>query len=462
MRVRRGTIFTLLDDDDRPDSPHNLLRRCTLEDNLSIEEKQDRIGDQLARHPIMAGLPMPCLYEILKEMVLQKHVPGSTICQADRPDDTFFLVEEGTCSVVASDGTVLDPLEAGQSFGDVSLLQVGVRSASLTAIDEVSIWSIESGMYRYIVTSYHSRILERCKTFFHQFDLSDETVAALCDAAEVLEFKSNEVVYDVRLPGSFLSFSSNSSFPFSIRGADGGGFNSLWDSDNRLVDEDNEKEQELDQVDDNEDDLEDIMSSLFFVESGSVSTTIEDGQRQSHGERDCFGLALAAALVQNSSGGNNVRPRPRALEEVTEMMEDDSHSLPNISSPSLFSESAFPYRTDSSSSSTSCLSASTCTSSNSSATASPALMVQERRLSLGRSAATRMLATSDFLAPCSLIRVPLGVVQDIPEVWESLRSGTSLPIRPAPPVEVTSPAMFSPFTSSAFDISTSFSDDAGM
>ncbi len=76
---------------------------------------------------------------------------GTTIFRERDPGGTLYVITRGQVelSVIGEDGTklVLDVLLPGEFFGEVSLLDGGLRSASVVAVDDVETYRLERGPF---------------------------------------------------------------------------------------------------------------------------------------------------------------------------------------------------------------------------------------------------------------------------------------------------------------------------
>src|SRR5262249_55237465 len=64
--------------------------------------------------------------------------PGATIVQEGEHGIAFFVIVSGHVDVVRGDGAVVNHLGAGDSFGELALLDDMPRQASVKAVDEVA------------------------------------------------------------------------------------------------------------------------------------------------------------------------------------------------------------------------------------------------------------------------------------------------------------------------------------
>jgi CRP/FNR family transcriptional regulator, cyclic AMP receptor protein len=90
----------------------------------------ERRQEALARAPLFADLPKRHLREIARITGVRAFPEGETIIQEGSSGSSFFVVLEGACRVLRGRRT-LARLDPGSFFGEISLLDPGVRTATV-------------------------------------------------------------------------------------------------------------------------------------------------------------------------------------------------------------------------------------------------------------------------------------------------------------------------------------------
>jgi CRP-like cAMP-binding protein len=92
-----------------------------------------RARDSLAQVPLFAGLSPRHLKRIgdLTEEV--RFMEGASVVRQGDAGDTFFVILEGEAKVAGPSGRVVNRLRPGEFFGEISLLDGGLRTASVVA-----------------------------------------------------------------------------------------------------------------------------------------------------------------------------------------------------------------------------------------------------------------------------------------------------------------------------------------
>ena len=90
----------------------------------------------LAEVPLFEGLSRRHLRRIASLGKLRRFAPGSSIVRAGDSGSSFYVILDGAARVVAAGGRP-QRLQAGDSFGEMALLDDSPRSAHVVAVDEV-------------------------------------------------------------------------------------------------------------------------------------------------------------------------------------------------------------------------------------------------------------------------------------------------------------------------------------
>jgi CRP/FNR family transcriptional regulator, cyclic AMP receptor protein len=92
-----------------------------------------RLREQaMGRAPLLASLPKQDLRRLAEVTEVHRYQPETTVVKEGSPGTAFFVLLEGTAKVQVGTRTVAR-LEAGEFFGEISLLDGGRRMASVVA-----------------------------------------------------------------------------------------------------------------------------------------------------------------------------------------------------------------------------------------------------------------------------------------------------------------------------------------
>lgn len=102
------------------------------------------------------GLTDDKLEKVASHCVERTFSADSIIIERNSPADNFFLVRDGTVEIVTSPNSetgerqdaVIVTLGKGQSFGEMSLIDSGTRSATVRAATETELYEIDCNNFR--------------------------------------------------------------------------------------------------------------------------------------------------------------------------------------------------------------------------------------------------------------------------------------------------------------------------
>lgn len=113
----------------------------------------DEVIDRLVHDPVFAALPAPKV-ERLGRTAVRRHSPvGTAVVVQGDVGDHYFLIVDGTFSVVR-DGKTVNSLGTGQSFGEIALLRNVPRTSTVTAISDAELLVIARDDFLEAVTGH--------------------------------------------------------------------------------------------------------------------------------------------------------------------------------------------------------------------------------------------------------------------------------------------------------------------
>jgi CRP/FNR family transcriptional regulator, cyclic AMP receptor protein len=117
-------------------------------------------AELLARIPVFRDLPAPALASIARLARVRTYPPHAIVVQQDDPSDGVYLINAGrlSVSVAAPDGrvTTIGQMGPGEIIGEISLLDGGPRSATVTALTESQLVAVERAPFLELVQSQPS------------------------------------------------------------------------------------------------------------------------------------------------------------------------------------------------------------------------------------------------------------------------------------------------------------------
>jgi Cyclic nucleotide-binding domain/Major Facilitator Superfamily len=107
----------------------------------------------LGRTPIFAPLAGTSLEQVATRLVPHRFEPGTVIIREGDKGDRFYLVAEGKVQV-SQDGQPISELEAGGYFGEIALLRDMPRTATVTSLTPVVLYSLDRPDFLAAVTGH--------------------------------------------------------------------------------------------------------------------------------------------------------------------------------------------------------------------------------------------------------------------------------------------------------------------
>lgn len=117
---------------------------------------QQDIVARLANVPIFSGCSKRELALIARSAKTVAHRKGTVIAREGEPGVGLFVILEGECEVTVG-GRRRARLGPGDFFGEIALLDGGPRTATVTALTDVTLAGITGWVFRGLITE-HPRI----------------------------------------------------------------------------------------------------------------------------------------------------------------------------------------------------------------------------------------------------------------------------------------------------------------
>jgi hypothetical protein len=137
---------------------------CTAPLLRRIERDAPSLDTELGlvrSHPLFAMLSLPVLEDLARALAPVQAPANTAIAVEGRPGAQFFLVATGALQV-SIDGAPVRALGPGDGFGEIALLHEGVRTATVTAASDVTLYALERAPFLEAVTgSRHAQRIAR-------------------------------------------------------------------------------------------------------------------------------------------------------------------------------------------------------------------------------------------------------------------------------------------------------------
>jgi CRP/FNR family cyclic AMP-dependent transcriptional regulator len=107
---------------------------------------------RLADVPLFARVPKPDLVDLGARMTSKELPKGAVLFHQGDDGDSLYVIESGAVKVsnLSGDGreVVVALLGPGEVFGELAMLEAGVRTADATAIEDTTVLSLSSAGFR--------------------------------------------------------------------------------------------------------------------------------------------------------------------------------------------------------------------------------------------------------------------------------------------------------------------------
>jgi CRP-like cAMP-binding protein len=101
----------------------------------------------LARVPFLAGLSGPSLMAIASHLREESAPADTIVVTIGEPGDRFYLVRSGRLEALDAEGRSLTTMGPDEGFGELALLDRTPRTATVRAVDDSELWSLDRGHF---------------------------------------------------------------------------------------------------------------------------------------------------------------------------------------------------------------------------------------------------------------------------------------------------------------------------
>jgi len=109
------------------------------------------VSSSLKNVPMLAGVPEDKLATVAKLFELKVYAKGEKVFAEGDPGDAFYILTKGRLVVTTTQGgqiTELSTLKAGQSFGEISLVDEQSRTATVTALEDSTLFMLSRAQFK--------------------------------------------------------------------------------------------------------------------------------------------------------------------------------------------------------------------------------------------------------------------------------------------------------------------------
>lgn len=135
-----------------------------LATRLAEPEQEQGELERFRAFPILADLNAADLRQIARYLRPMRYRSGEQVYQANTPADALYFLERGQVYVQSMDGSGW-MLEAGETFGERSVLSGDPHSSTVIAETDIDVWMLEKVDFDSLVSRYPGLALNITRTF---------------------------------------------------------------------------------------------------------------------------------------------------------------------------------------------------------------------------------------------------------------------------------------------------------
>jgi CRP-like cAMP-binding protein len=143
-----GVLFVVLNQ--LLNSKGGFLRKVgTTLNHLRRAQRSDyrRVFKRLSLSPLFSALPAESMHYLVPLIEQQQFAPGELLMSKGEAGDRVYLIDEGRVEVDDENQHAIAELGPGEIVGEIALLTGEIRTATVKAIDDVSVWVIRKSEF---------------------------------------------------------------------------------------------------------------------------------------------------------------------------------------------------------------------------------------------------------------------------------------------------------------------------
>ena len=172
--------------------PLTIAHATTHNTSKHSADDRMRIRASLAQAPLFTALPLAAIEDLTERVSIRRIPAHRTVVSHDDPADSMYLIQSGRVKVgvFGENGreVTLAILRPGQTFGEMSLFDGGLRSANCVSMEPSTLLELSREDLVLHLTSHPRTALNMLGQMSKRLRHADETITqlALCDVNERL------------------------------------------------------------------------------------------------------------------------------------------------------------------------------------------------------------------------------------------------------------------------------------
>ena len=125
----------------------------------------------LSKCPAFASLKPEELANVAGKLVLERFAAGSTVIRQGDEGDKFYIINQGTVDVLRDEGggnRKIATMQEGDFFGEIALLEDKPRNATIVAVDDLEVYTLDKKSFRDAIDSTASFKEQLLKVFYQR------------------------------------------------------------------------------------------------------------------------------------------------------------------------------------------------------------------------------------------------------------------------------------------------------
>ena len=210
--------------DSRVEAPQGVeARNAQITDKPKTHWEVQMITMAVHRHSVLADLAEEAREEVINSMRFFLLNPNEIIFEQGGQAIHFFVVGSGSLEVLVN-GTRVNVMKTGDSFGELALLHNTPRSATIKTLERCTLWGVDRKRFREAVEKVNGRNYKENKDFVNSVPIFDSMTAGekenLLAVVTTQKFQGGKKIVIEGEPGDLFYLIKEGIVSCSVKGAE--------------------------------------------------------------------------------------------------------------------------------------------------------------------------------------------------------------------------------------------------